>query len=155
MRKEIIIGSSIIFIMDQVSKFLIEHFFKNKVLVVIPNLFNIDFTYNKGGAFSILNDQIVLLILATIVCLFILVKISKEVKPSIFKTFIFSLLYGGIIGNLFDRVFFYSVRDFLDFKFFEYHFPTFNIADMAIVCGMFLLIIELFRKSDKHAKDNC
>ena len=89
MRKEIIIGSSIIFIMDQVSKFLIEHFFKNKVLVVIPNLFNIDFTYNKGGAFSILNNQIVLLILATIVCLFILVKIAKEVKPSIFKPLFF------------------------------------------------------------------
>ncbi len=155
MKKEIIIGSSIIFIMDQASKFLIEHFFKNKVLVVIPNLFNIDFTYNKGGAFSILNNQIVVLILATIVCLFVLIKIAREVKPSIFKTFIFSLLYGGIVGNLFDRVFFYSVRDFLDFKFFDYHFPTFNVADIAIVCGMILLIIELFRKSDKHAKDYC
>ena len=155
MKKEIVIGSSFIFIIDQISKYLMERFFKNKVLVIIPNLFNIDFTYNRGGAFSILNDQIILLIVATIVCLFVLVKISKEVEPSIPKTFMFSLLYGGVIGNLFDRVFFYSVRDFLDFKFFDYHFPTFNVADMAIVLGMFLLIIELFRKSEKHAKDNC
>ncbi len=155
MKKEIVIGSSLIFIIDQISKYLMERFFKNKVLVIIPNLFNIDFTYNRGGAFSILNDQIILLIVATIVCLFVLVKISKEVEPSIPKTFMFSLLYGGVIGNLFDRVFFYSVRDFLDFKFFDYHFPTFNVADMAIVLGMFLLIIELLRKSEKHAKDNC
>ena len=117
MKKEIVIGSSLIFIIDQISKYLMERFFKNKVLVIIPNLFNIDFTYNRGGAFSILNDQIILLIVATIVCLFVLVKISKEVEPSIPKTF--------------------------------------NVADMAIVLGMFLLIIELLRKSEKHAKDNC
>ena len=93
MKKGIIIGSSIIFIIDQISKFLMEHFFKNKILVIIPDLFNIDFTYNRGGAFSILNDQIILLIVATIACLFILIKIAKDIKPSIFKTCIFSLLY--------------------------------------------------------------
>ena len=63
MKKKIIIGSSIVFIIDQISKFLIEHFFKNKVIVIIPNFFNIDFIYNHGGAFSILNNQVFILII--------------------------------------------------------------------------------------------
>lgn len=150
MKKRIIIGSSIVFIIDQISKFLIAHFFKNQVIVIIPNFFNLDFTYNKGGAFSILNNQIIFLILATIFCLFILIKLAKDIKPSNYKNIMFSLLYGGIIGNLCDRIFLRAVRDFLDFKFFNYHFPTFNVADMAIVIGMILLVIVMFRKSDKN-----
>ena len=150
MKKKIIIGSSIVFIIDQISKFLIEHFFKNKVIVIIPNFFNIDFIYNHGGAFSILNNQVFILIIISIICLIFLTKIAKDLKKSLYKVLTFSLLYGGIIGNLFDRIFFYSVRDFLDFKFFNYHFPTFNVADMAIVLGMILLMFKLFRKEDSN-----
>ena len=120
MKKRIIIGSSIVFIIDQISKFLIAHFFKNQVIVIIPNFFNLDFTYNKGGAFSILNNQIIFLILATIFCLFILIKLAKDIKPSNYKNIMFSLLYGGIIGNLCDRIFLRAVRDFLDFKFSDF-----------------------------------
>ncbi len=148
MKKQIVIGSSLILFIDQLSKYLIELFFKNKILVIIPNFFNLDFTYNEGGAFSILNGQIILLIILTIICLFFLNSFFKDLKNDLLKIIIMSLLYGGIIGNLIDRIFIHSVRDFFDFKFFNYHFPTFNIADVCIVIGMFLLIIKLFRKED-------
>ena len=148
MKKRIIIGSSLVLIIDQLTKYLVETFTSNKIIKIIPNFFNIDFTYNEGGAFSILNGQIILLIALTIICLFFLNTFYKDLKDTNFKTIIFSLLYGGIIGNLIDRIFIHSVRDFFDFKFFNYHFPTFNVADMAIVIGMFLLIIKLFRKDE-------
>lgn len=146
MKKQIIIGSSIVLIIDQLTKYLVGNFIPYKV--IISNFFNIDFTYNEGGAFSILNGQIILIIILTIICLFFLYSFFKDLKDDLLKKIIFSLLYGGIIGNLIDRIFIHSVRDFLDFKFFNYHFPTFNVADMAIVIGMFLLIIKLFRKGE-------
>jgi signal peptidase II len=54
----------------------------------------------------------------------------------------FCILFGGILGNFLDRIFVGYVRDFISFKFGNYYFPTFNIADIAIVIGVILLIIS-------------
>ena len=97
MKKRIIIGSSLVLIIDQLTKYLVETFTSNKIIKIIPNFFNIDFTYNEGGAFSILNGQIILLIALTIICLFFLNTFYKDLKDPNFKAIIFSLLYGGII----------------------------------------------------------
>ena len=61
----------------------------------------------------------------------------------------FGLLFGGISGNLIDRTLLGYVRDFLDFKIFNYNYPIFNIADCAVVIGVILLIIAIFKGEDK------
>ena len=61
----------------------------------------------------------------------------------------FGLLYGGIIGNLIDRMLYGYVIDFLDFKIFNFNYPVFNIADIGIVIGILLLIIAIFKKEDE------
>ena len=58
---------------------------------------------------------------------------------------IYSLLIGGILGNLFDRIIYGYVVDYLDFYFFNYNFPIFNIADICIVCSVVLIIIDTLR----------
>ena len=64
------------------------------------------------------------------------------------NTLLFGLLFGGIIGNLIDRIFYGYVIDFLDFTIFGYDFPVFNFADICIVSGIFLLIIAICKKED-------
>lgn len=66
------------------------------------------------------------------------------------KNISFYILLGGIIGNFIDRIFLGYVRDFLDFRIFNYNFPIFNISDICICIGIFLMIIEVV-KEDKNA----
>ena len=65
----------------------------------------------------------------------------------------FGLLIGGIVGNLLDRIIFGYVRDFLDFYVFNYDFPVFNVSDMAIVAGIFLLIIAIVKGEEVNGRD--
>ena len=65
------------------------------------------------------------------------------------KNISFYILLGGIIGNLIDRLIFGYVRDFLDFRIFNYNFPIFNISDICICLGIFLIIIKTI-KEDKN-----
>ena len=58
-------------------------------------------------------------------------------------------MIGGIIGNMLDRIFYQKVIDFLSFKIFHYYFPIFNCADMAIVIGMFLFIIDVILEGNE------
>lgn len=148
MKKKIVLGSFLILFLDQMTKFLVETFLKETTLTLIPNFFSLDLVYNTGGAFSLLNQYPYILILASILSLFFLHELEKELESSLLKTISFSLIYGGVFGNLGDRILIGSVRDFLDFQFFGRHFPTFNVADVAIVIGM-LLFIFLFGRKEK------
>jgi signal peptidase II len=65
-----------------------------------------------------------------------------------------SMILGGAIGNLIDRVWLGHVIDFLDVYYEVHHWPIFNIADSAITIGVMLLIIDLFRHDEKRASDD-
>ena len=69
----------------------------------------------------------------------------KNKKFSWMDISIYSLLIGGILGNLFDRIMYGYVVDYLDFYIFGYNFPIFNIADICIVCSVVLIIIDTLR----------
>ena len=148
----IIILSIILLIIDQISKILVVRLIDiNNGIEVIKNFFYLTYTHNTGAAFSILTGQRIFLILIAIVILIILFNyIRKNKIEGKINKLAFSLIIGGSLGNLIDRIIRGYVVDFLDFKIFGYNFPVFNLADTFIVIGAFLLLIITIRKEVKH-----
>ena len=149
MKKRILIITTIVLFLDQISKSIIESYLKlNEKIDLIPNFFSFNYTNNYGGAWSILNNKVSLLIIITIIILVIIYRYMNTFKNNMRNGLAFGLLFGGITGNLIDRLFLGYVRDFISFKIFNYDFPIFNISDMAIVVGTFLLIIAIIKGED-------
>lgn len=120
---------------------------------VIRGFFNLTHVRNKGGAFGILGGEGIgsnsfLFIGISIVAIAFLLYIYLKVRSEKEKLFLpFSLIIGGAIGNLIDRIRLGEVIDFLDFIILSYHWPAFNIADSAISCGVVLLGYGLIFKT--------
>lgn len=150
----IIILSIILLIIDQISKLLVVKLIDiNSSIKLIKNFFYLTYTHNTGAAFSILTGQRVLLILVAIVILIVIFNYLRKNKvEGKIDILAFSLIIGGSLGNLLDRIVRGYVVDFLDFKIFGYNFPVFNLADTFIVIGVFLLLVIIIRK--EHNNDN-
>jgi signal peptidase II len=141
----------IIFILglDQLTKFLISKSLSlNQSILIIKGLFHLTLVHNRGAAFGLLKNQIILLILtsffAVLLIYFNLKKSGTDKKLSIYKLSL-SLILAGALGNLIDRVCFGYVIDFLDFRV----WPVFNIADSAISIGAILLGYSLLKQAKK------
>ena len=148
----IIILSIIFIIIDQVSKIIVvNNLTNNKSIEVIKSFFYLTYTNNKGAAFSILTGRRILLILVAFIVIGVLIYYVRKNKiEGKVNKIALSLVIGGSIGNLIDRILRGAVIDFIDVKIFGYNFPIFNLADTFIVIGVFLLIIEMFRKEHKN-----
>jgi signal peptidase II len=150
MNKKVFIMAILILILDQVSKSLIEVYFKlNESVKVIHNFFYITACHNTGGAWSIFENYSFIFIIISIIALIILIKFMFSFKMNLRNQISFACTIGGILSNLADRIFLGYVRDFLDFKIFGYDYPIFNLADVAIVVGVILLIIAILKGEDK------
>ncbi|HBQ21473.1 MAG: signal peptidase II [Deltaproteobacteria bacterium GWA2_38_16] len=149
--------AGLVIALDQISKLYIEHHFNlHESITVIPNFFNLTYIRNTGAAFGLLSRapesfRIPFFIIIPLIALTIIVLIFKKTKETqVLMISSLSLILGGAIGNFIDRVRFNYVIDFLDFHWFNYHWPAFNVADMTIVVGVILLIfytLEHDRKS--------
>ena len=139
--------SVIIFIIDQIVKLCVGFFIPlNTSITVFKNLFYISDVHNYGAAFSILYGNRIFLIIVSVLTLVLVYHfLLKNKKFSWMDISIYTLLIGGILGNLFDRIIYGYVVDYLDFYFFNYNFPIFNIADICIVCSVVLIIIDTLR----------
>lgn len=150
MNKKTYIIAVFILLLDQISKSLVEIYFKlNESVVVIKDFFNITVAHNTGGAWSILNNHSYLFIVFSIIALVVLIRFMFQFKNNLRNNIAFACTVAGIMSNLADRIFLGYVRDFLDFKIFGYDYPIFNVADIAIVVGVFLLIIAILKGEDK------
>ena len=150
MKKRILILAIIFFVIDILLKLLIDFNMPlDKSIILIPHFFNLTKVYNYGASWSFLSGYNILLIIITIIMLIILYNYQKKFKENIRNTIAFSLLYGGIWGNLLNRLVYGYVIDFLDFKIFGYDFPIFNFADLWIVLGILLLFIAILKKEDE------
>lgn len=151
MNKKVCILGIVIILLDQISKNIISSILSlGKSIKVIKDFFYLTYVHNFGGAWSIFNNRVPLLVIATFVIIFILIKYMDKFKINKRNALAFGLLFGGIISNLIDRICFGYVKDFLDFKIFNYNYPVFNIADIAIVVGVFLMIIAIIKGEDKN-----
>lgn len=118
---------------------------------IIPGFFNLVHVRNTGVAFSIFAGtdspwRVPVLTALTLVALAVIFFLYRESRPEEkAKRVALSLIAGGALGNLLDRVRFGNVVDFLDFYVGPYHWPAFNVADMAVTVGAALLVVSLLR----------
>lgn len=139
---------TIIFLgLDIISKLVVKHYLVlNQSNVIIKDFFNLTYVKNSGAAFSILDDNTFLVVIVSLIIIAILIRyVYKNKDAKKIERVAYSLILGGAIGNLVDRVFNGYVVDFLDFIFFGYNYPIFNLADTFIVIGVILLIIDMVR----------
>ena len=149
-KKSLIIGLFIL-VIDQLIKILIDQtFYIGKIISIIPNFFYVTKVYNTGAAWSIFEGYRFVLIGISIIALAILIFYEKEFKNNFRNIVAFSLIYGGLLGNLVDRLIYGYVIDYFKILLGSYDFPIFNLADMAIVSGFILLIYAIMRGEDKN-----
>ena len=154
-KKDFIINSLIvltIFFLDRVSKLYVIYLSEKNLSYNLfqSKFFNISLIWNEGIAFGLFSfDQkiyynflTILIILITLIIFWMIIKTEK------FERFAFMMIFGGSIGNIFDRLFYSAVPDFIDFHIKNFHWFIFNVADIFITIGVIILIYsEVFLKN--------
>ena len=143
----------IFFVLDRVSKIYVIDFFLDKKIdtFYINSYLNFVLIWNTGMAFGILQSDSIfyhflsILIFSIIIFLFIWLLISN----CKYEKFSISLIIGGAIGNLYDRVIFNAVPDFIDLHYLDYHWFVFNVSDIIITIGVIVLLLkDMFLKKN-------
>lgn len=145
-----ILFSVLVVVLDQVTKYLITQKLQFGDTLALTSFFNLVLAHNTGAAFSLLANAggwqrwffTGTAVIASVVIVILLRKYARETLFSL----ALSLVLGGALGNLLDRIRFGYVVDFLYFNYQGWDFPAFNVADAAIFCGAVLLIWESFKK---------
>ena len=147
-----------VFALDRLSKWIVESNVSAMDTVrVIPGLFNIVHSENRGMAFGIMNDSTnewrttLLLVLSAAAVVFVAAMLWSAQRLDRYSFWGLTLILGGAAGNVFDRAVWGRVTDFLDFYIRDYHWHTFNVADSAIVIGSGLLLLDLLRPKRQAA----
>jgi len=142
--------AALIIFLDQSSKLWISSHFVYGEIMGVTAFFNLVLAHNSGAAFSFLNDaggwqRWMFSAIAIVAAVWIVRLLRQHAKQTLFCVAL-TLVLGGALGNLIDRVAYGYVVDFLDFYWGNQHFPAFNIADSAISVGAALLLLDSFRK---------
>jgi signal peptidase II len=152
-----------VFLLDQLSKYIIKHTMQlGDPIPILGSFFQITYVENSGMAFGIhVDNRILFTILSVFALILVVYYLIKSRKEHPVLQLALSLILGGAIGNIFDRILHGQVVDFLDFEFFNialpsfnflfinfqgYHmtrWPVFNIADSAVTCGMILIAVSV------------
>ncbi|MDN5752176.1 MAG: signal peptidase II [Nitrosospira sp.] len=142
----------VVFVLDFASKRGVESALFHGQQIPLTSFFNLVLTYNAGAAFSFLSDasgwqRWFFSAIAAGASILIAYLLHKHAADKLFCIAL-SLILGGALGNLWDRITLGHVVDFLDFHAGGYHWPAFNVADSAIFLGAMLLILDSFRHKD-------
>jgi|TARA_B110000259_G_C13944484_1_gene374138 signal peptidase II len=140
----------LVFILDRITKTSIITHQLNNQSIFINEYLNIELVWNTGIGFGLLsqNANIYYHLISFIIFSFIIFLIYLLSKAHFFEKILFSLIVGGAAGNLYDRLIYFAVPDFIDFHINYFHWFTFNIADIFITLGIILIIIQdlIFKK---------
>jgi signal peptidase II len=143
--------AGVVLAVDQLAKILARAYLQEgQTHTLIPGLFDLKLSYNTGAAFGILPDWAPLFVVAALVTIFAVVRFGQARERSRAFVIGLGLLLGGAMGNLIDRIAAPSrgVTDFLSFHVriggSTYAWPTFNVADVAIVAGAILVLFHVF-----------
>ena len=145
--------SALVVLIDRITKHIVAVQLPNgQAHTVIPGVFRISDVHNTGAAFSMFaenaspvtvrNILIAFSVIAVVILFGMLWRVGRYVSVT---SVALALILGGAFGNLYDRVRYHYVIDFLEVHIVRYHWPDFNVADSCIVIGACLLLIEIFR----------
>ena len=161
LKKNFIINLSIvffIFLLDRLSKiyviYLDEKLYGNEILS--SKFLNIHLFWNQGiafGLFSFEKTHLYNLLTAVIIIIIILIGIIT-INSSGIKKYALLMIFGGAIGNLYDRIIFKAVPDFIDLHFGNFHWFIFNFADVFISVGVFFMILYEFIGNNKSKRED-
>jgi signal peptidase II len=144
--------SAAVIALDQLTKYLVLDHFRLGESLPITGFFNLVFVYNTGAAFSFLAgaggwQRWFFVVLALAVSGWIVWMLKQHWQETGLAAAL-ALIMGGALGNVIDRFAYGAVVDFLDFHVAGWHWPAFNVADMAITCGAALIIFDQFRRKE-------
>jgi signal peptidase II len=153
MRWLMIVIAAMVVLLDRITKlWIVAHIQPGHAIVIIPRVFRLTHVVNTGAAFSMFDGSTsqtlvrnVLIGFSIIAVLVVLTLIWKMGRGITLTSLALALILGGALGNLYDRVRFSYVVDFLEVHIVHYHWPDFNVADSAIVVGACLLLLEMLR----------
>jgi len=143
-----VLAIALIFALDQYTKQLILKSFElGESVPVIPGFFSLTYLRNRGGAFGLFSDLpetwrvafFVVFALATVAALAWMLRTTA--RNDVVQRVALTAVIGGAIGNLWDRILYGEVVDFLDVYVRDWHWPAFNVADSFISCGVVLLLV--------------
>lgn len=145
--------AALIVAVDRATKlWIVSHIPSGQAVVIIPKVFRLTHVLNTGAAFSMFEGngspnmvRNLLIGFSVIAVVVVLVLIWKMGRSLSLTSVALALILGGAVGNLYDRIRFAYVVDFLEVHIVHYHWPDFNVADSAIVIGACLLLLEMLR----------
>ena len=144
-------------IIDRITKrFIMHRLPEGHAHTIIPGILRITHVLNTGAAFSMFSDSRTVavrygLVLFSVVAIFIILAMLWRARHTFTLTSVaLALILGGAIGNVYDRIRYHFVVDFIEVHIFHYHWPDFNVADSCIVIGACLLFIEIFRSQPQN-----
>lgn len=150
--------SIVIFIVDQITKSWAEASLLGHTIVV-NSFFKFELAYNPGAAFSFLHDaggwqrwffSVIALVVSVGIAYWIAKTVSLKDKSKVWELLALSLVLGGAVGNVYDRIVLGHVVDFIVWHYQHHQFPTFNIADAAISIGAAILIFDMLFLQNKQ-----
>jgi signal peptidase II len=150
-----IIIISVIFLLDRVSKLYILKMaeLENTVDIYINSYLNFYLIWNKGIAFGLFsfNENFIYNMITFVIIIIIIIVIIMVINANGFRKYCLIFVLGGSIGNLFDRIYYTAVPDFIDFHINDFHWFVFNVADIFITLGIICLIfVEIFANNKKN-----
>ena len=138
-------------IIDQISKIVLDRILVlNKTYIICDKFIYITKAYNTGVAWSMLAGKPLVIIFMTIAIFVFLLYYMQKFKNNKRNVLAFSLVFGGLLGNLIDRFLYGHVIDFIDIMIFNYDYPIFNIADSSVFVGVLLLIWSIYLGEDNE-----
>jgi signal peptidase II len=149
---------SIIFLADRLTKIYILKIaeVENAVDIYINTYLNFYLIWNKGIAFGLFsfNERFIYNIITAIILLITVIILIMIIKNKGFKKYSLMFVLGGSLGNLFDRIYYSAVPDFIDFHINDFHWFVFNVADIFITLGIICLIFDEILINDKKNGKN-
>ena len=149
----------IVLVLDQITKQIAEASFVLHERVAVMPSFNLTLRYNEGAAFSFLSDaggwqRWFFTALALVVSVVLVVWIKRLPSREKWTALALSLVLGGAVGNLIDRIVYGHVIDFIEWYYDKWYWPAFNIADSGIFVGAALLLgLSFFQKEHTHVAE--
>ena len=154
-RIPLLLITAFVILCDRLTKIWITHHINpGYAITIIPHVFRLTHVLNTGAAFSLLATfppnavRIGLIIFSILAAIVVFIMLWRTGRTFSLTSIALALIFGGALANLYDRIRFHHVVDFLEVHIYHYHWPDFNVADSAIVIGGILLLLDSLRSRE-------